>query len=161
MTIAKNTVVTLTYELHDSAGQLLEKSDVPISYLHGGYDNIFPAVEYELQGKHVGDTLSIVLEPENAFGEYDEDLVRVEPKDRFPVPDVKVGMQFEGQGTQSGETLIYTVTDVSEDTVVVDANHPLAGQTLRFSCTVTDVRPATDEEIAHGHVHGPHGHHPH
>ncbi len=139
MTIAKNTVVTLTYELHDSAGQLLEKSDVPISYLHGGYDNIFPAVEYELQGKHVGDTLSIVLEPENAFGEYDEDLVRVEPKDRFPVPDVKVGMQFEGQGTQSGETLIYTVTDVSEDTV--------ASPEGWLSVTVTRARPAPPTSV--------------
>lgn len=159
MTIAKNTVVSMTYALHDSEGNLLEEANESISYLHGGYDNIFPAVEYELQGKNVGDSLNLTLEPENAFGEYDAELVRVEPRDAFPVPDVAVGMQFEGEGEHSGEMLLYTVTEVTDTTIVVDGNHPLAGQTLKFSCTVTDVRPASEEEVAHGHVHGPHDHH--
>jgi len=159
MSIVKNSVVSITYQLANTAGEILEQADEPISYLHGGYDNIFPTVEEQLHGKNVGDTLSVTLEPEVAFGEYDEELVRVEPKNRFPVPDVKVGMQFEGESDDGGELLLYTVTDVTEDTVVVDGNHPLAGQTLKFSCTVTDVRPATDEEIDHGHVHGEHGHH--
>lgn len=159
MTIAKNTVVSMTYALHDSQGNLLEEASEAISYLHGGYDNIFPAVEYELQGKNVGDSVSLTLEPENAFGEYDAELVRVEPRDAFPVPNVQVGMQFEGEGEHSGEMLLYTVTEVTDDTIVVDGNHPLAGQTLKFSCTVTGVRPASEEEVAHGHVHGEGGHH--
>lgn len=159
MTIAKNSVVSITYALHDSAGNLLEEAADAISYLHGGYDNIFPAVEYELQGKGVGDSVSLTLEPENAFGEYDAELVRVEPRDAFPVPNVQVGMQFEGEGEHSGEMLLYTVTEVTDETIVVDGNHPLAGQTLKFSCTITDVRPASEEEIAHGHVHGEGGHH--
>lgn len=158
MIIEKDTVVSLTYALHDSAGELLEETKEPISYLHGGYDNIFPAVEYELQGKDVGDQLNVTLEPENAFGEYDAQLVHVEPKSAFPVPNVTVGMQFEGQGEQSGEMVLYTVTEVTDDTVVVDGNHPLAGQTLKFSCTVTGVRPASAEEVSHGHVHGEGGH---
>ncbi|MEJ5212158.1 MAG: peptidylprolyl isomerase [Burkholderiales bacterium] len=158
MQIVKNSVVSLTYCLSDSKGNVLEESKEPISYLHGGYDNIFPLVEEKLQGMQPGDTLSVTLEPEDAFGEYDASLVRVEPRSVFPVADIQVGMQFEGGAEGSDEMILYTVTDVTEDTVVVDGNHPLAGRTLHFSCTVTDVRPATPEEIAHGHVHGPHGH---
>ena len=158
MQIAKNTVVTITYELHDTDGNLLEEAKDPISYLHGGYDNIFPTVEESLQGKVAGDSLNMSLEPEVAFGEYDADLVRVEPRSAFPVKDVSVGMQFEGGADDEDEMILYTVTDVTEDTVVVDGNHPLAGRKRRFSCTVTYVRPASAEEIDHGHVHGPHGH---
>jgi len=158
MQIAKNTVVTITYELSDSEGNLLEQAEEPISYLHGGYDNIFPTVEESLQGKTAGASLKMALEPENAFGEYDASLVHVEPRSVFPVADVTVGMQFEGGAEGSDEMILYTVTDVTDDTVVVDGNHPLAGRTLQFSCTVTEVRPATAEEISHGHVHGPHGH---
>lgn len=154
MQIAKDTVVTITYSLADSQGNLIEESREPVSYLHGGYDNIFPAVEEELQGKGVGDTVELALEPEEAFGEYDASLVRVEPRSVFPVTDIQPGMQFEGAVEGTDETMLYTVTDVTEDTVVVDGNHPLAGRSLRFTCTVTDVRPATPEEIAHGHVHG-------
>jgi FKBP-type peptidyl-prolyl cis-trans isomerase SlyD len=158
MQIAKNTVVTIDYELSDSQGNLLERSEAPISYLHGGYDNIFPTVEEGLQGKKAGDSLKMALEPEHAFGEYDASLVRVEPRSVFPVGDVQVGMQFEGGAEGSDEMILYTVTDITEDTIVVDGNHPLAGRTLHFVCTVTEVRPATEEEIAHGHVHGAHGH---
>lgn len=158
MQIVKNSVVTLTYSLSDSQGNLLEESKEPISYLHGGYDNIFPLVEEKLHGKQPGESLTLCLAPEDAFGEYDASLVRVEPRSVFPVADIRVGMQFEGGAEGSDEMILYTVTDVTEDTVVVDGNHPLAGRTLQFSCTITDVRPATEEEIAHGHVHGPHGH---
>ncbi|MCL6556190.1 MAG: peptidylprolyl isomerase [Burkholderiales bacterium] len=158
MQIVKDSVVSLTYSLYDSQGNLLEESKEPISYLHGGYDNIFPLVESSLQGKQPGDTVTLSLAPEDAFGEYDASLVRVEPRSVFPVTDIRVGMQFEGGVEGSDEMILYTVTDVTEDTVVVDGNHPLAGRSLRFTCTVTDVRPATPEEIAHGHVHGPHGH---
>jgi FKBP-type peptidyl-prolyl cis-trans isomerase SlyD len=114
-------------------------------------------VEENLQSKEVGYSCSVLMEPENTFGEYDSDLVRVEPRSLFP-DNVEVGMQFEGGEEGSDDALIYTVTDIAEDKVVVDGNHPLAGITLRFDCTVTEVRPATAEELAHGHVHGAHGH---
>jgi FKBP-type peptidyl-prolyl cis-trans isomerase SlyD len=158
MQVGKNTVVTISYELSDAAGKLIEKTRDPISYLHGGYQGIFPRVEDALAGKSVGDRCEVRLEPEDAFGEYDAQLVRVEPRERFPA-NVKVGMQFEGAPEGSKEYVLYTVTDVADNKVVVDGNHPLAGKTLVFNCTVTDVRTATGEELSHGHVHGPQGHH--
>lgn len=158
MQVERNSVVSLTYKLHDADGKLLEASEQPVEYLHGGYHGIFPRVEAALAGKSVGDSCEVRLEPEDAFGDYDAELVHVETRDKFP-DDVRVGMQFEGRSDGAHEAVIYTVTDIAEDKVVVDGNHPLAGQTLRFSCTVTEVRPATPDEITHGHVHGPHGHH--
>ena len=159
MQIIKDSVVTITYQLANTDGEVLEQTEEPMSYLHGGYDQIFPTVEEQLHGKNVGDTLTVILDPDFAFGEYDAELVRVEDKERFPVPDVAVGMQFEGESDDGEEMLLYTVTEITDDSIVVDGNHPLAGQTLKFSCTVTEVRPASAEEIAHGHVHGEHGHH--
>jgi len=156
--IGKDTVVSLTYQLNGTQGNLIEKTDTPISYLHGGYDGIFPLVEEALEGREVGYTCDVRLEPSDAFGEYEEELVRVEGRQLFP-PNLRVGMQFEGSAEGTGETRIYTVTDIADDKVVVDGNHPLAGQTVVFSCQVTDVRRASAEELAHGHVHGPHGHH--
>jgi len=156
--IERNTVVGLTYELTDTDGKVIEKTDGPIEYLHGGYDGIFPLVEQALAGKKVGDSCRVRLEPDDAFGEYDAELMHLEPRSKFPA-SVAVGMRFEGRGVESGSTLIYTVTDVAEDKVVVDGNHPLAGRTLQFACTVTAVRAATAEELEHGHVHGAHGHH--
>ena len=158
MQVEKNTVVSLNYELSDAQGQLIEKTDAPIEYLHGGYDGIFPLVEKALAGKQAGESCRVRLDPDDAFGEYDAALVHLEPRNKFP-DNVKVGMQFEGKGVESGTTLVYTVTDVAEDKVVVDGNHPLAGKALDFNCTVAGVRAATQEEMSHGHVHGPHGHH--
>lgn len=158
--IAKNSVVSLNYELLDADGALIERTEEPISYLHGGYDGIFPLVEEALHGKLVGDTLSVRMEPDDAFGEYDAELIRIEPRNLFP-GNVKVGMQFEGSSQGSGHATLYTVTDVTGDKVVVDANHPLAGKTVEFKCTITAVRDATAEEVRHGHVHGPGGHHHH
>jgi FKBP-type peptidyl-prolyl cis-trans isomerase SlyD len=160
MIITKDSVVTLSYTLSDGEGKLLESSDPAVSYLHGGYDGIFPIVEEALEGREEGYSFTATLEPEDAFGEFDESLLRVEPRNLFP-PHVKVGMQFEGkpEGGHPDEFVLYTVTDVTEDKVVVDGNHPLAGKTLVFSCTVLDVRRATPEELQHGHVHGEHGHH--
>jgi len=158
MQIAKNTVVTLTFELMDAQGNLIEKTEEPIAYLHGGYDGIFPLVEQALDGKKAGDGCEVRLAPDDAFGDYDAQLVHVESRDKFP-PEITVGMQFEGHGEKSGNGVVYTVTDVATDKIVVDGNHPLAGQTLDFRCTVSGVRAATDEELGHGHVHGPHGHH--
>ena len=158
MRIVKNTVVSLSYELSDSTGKILEKAGSPITYLHGGYDGIFPMVEEALHNKEIGHICLVYMEPANTFGEYDSDLVRMEPRDAFP-DDIVVGMQFEGDDEEdSDDVIIFTVTDIADDKVVVDGNHPLAGMTLRFNCTVTDVRSATAEEISHGHIHDAHGH---
>lgn len=159
MQVSKNSVVTLSFELSDSTGSLLEKSAEPISYLHGGYDGIFPLVEEALEGLAEGGSVAVTLDPDNAFGEYDEELVRVEPRDVFPSDELVVGMQFQAGAEGSDDDLVFTVTEITADKVVVDGNHPLAGQTLLFKCTVEGVRPATSEEISHGHVHGEHGHH--
>lgn len=160
MQIVKDTVVTLTYRVTDSDGNLVDEGKEPLVYLHGGYDGIFPRIEEALQGKNVGDALEIKLQPDDAFGEYDAELVVIEARSLFP-ENIEVGMQFERaseNGEDDGE--LYTITDIAEDKVVVDGNHPLAGMALVFACTVTEVRSATAEEIGHGHVHGPgsHGH---
>lgn len=162
MQIGKDTVVTLTYQLTTPAGELLEEATVesPAAYLHGGYDGIFPKVEAALEGKGAGATLDLVLEPDDAFGEYDAELVRVEPADVFP-EEVHVGMQLEGASEDGHHVMLYTVTDVADGKVVVDGNHPLAGQSLNFHCKITDVRAADPHEIEHGHAHGAHGHHHH
>lgn len=158
MQIAMNTVVSMTYELRDSEGKVLESSADPVSYLHGGYDNIFPRVEEEMHGKAVGDSIEITLEPADAFGDYDEELVQIEPASAFPTGDLKVGMQFEGED-ESGEVILYTVTDIQDGKVVVDGNHPWAGERVLFKATITGVRSAGKEEVEHGHVHGEGGHH--
>ena len=162
MKIAKDTVVSLRYELFDSEGELLEKVEEPVSYLHGGYDGIFPLVEEELHGKAVGDQCRVTMQPDDAFGEYDHTLVMVEPRSAFP-QEIEVGMQFEGgpESADDEDYLLYTVVEVDDDEVTVDGNHPLAGKTLTFNCTVTGVRPATAEELAHGHVHDGEGGHLH
>ncbi len=153
-----NTVVSMTYELRDSEGNVLESSNDPVTYLHGGYDNIFPKVEEELHGKSVGDTVEITLEPADAFGDYDEELVQIEPVSAFPTKDIKVGMQFEGED-ETGDVILYTITEIADGKAVVDGNHPWAGERVLFKATVTSVRTAGQEEIAHGHVHGAGGHH--
>lgn len=160
MKVARNMVVSISYELRDADGNMIERGQQPIQYLHGGYEGIFPAVERALDGKAVGESCHVRLEPEDAFGDYDADLVRLEPRADFP-PNLEVGMQFEGKGENSGETRIYTVTDIAEDKVVVDGNHPLAGRALDFRCQVQELRPASKDEISHGHAHGPGGHHHH
>jgi len=161
MRIDRGKVVQLDYELKNSEGEPLEDEGAQLLYLHGGFGGIFPKVEAELQGKEVGQEISLTLEPEDAFGEYDADLLRVEPRDRFP-KELEVGMRFEGvPGDRDEEALIYTVTDVTPEGVVVDGNHPLAGERLWFRAKVSEVRPATEEELAHGHVHGDDGLHTH
>jgi FKBP-type peptidyl-prolyl cis-trans isomerase SlyD len=161
MKIAKNTVVTVNYTLSDAQGNLIEEGQEPMVYLHGGYENTLPKIEEALEGKEAGFQTTIQVEPEDAFGEYDAELVKVEPRNKLPTP-LEVGMQFEGspdEDDEDSEALIFTVTDIADDKVVLDGNHPLAGMALRFSLDVIEVRAASDEEIAHGHVHGEHGHH--
>jgi len=161
MRIDPGTVVRLSYELRDADGQSLEDEGAEMEYLHGGYGGIFPKVEAALAGKEPGEEMSVTLEPEDAFGEYDAELLRVEPRERFP-DALEVGMRFEGvPGEREDEALIYTVTEITGDAVVVDGNHPLAGERLWFRCSVKDVRAATPEELSHGHPHGDTGVHAH
>jgi FKBP-type peptidyl-prolyl cis-trans isomerase SlyD len=159
MKIAKNTVVSVAYKLTDTQGNLIEESEEPMVYLHGGYDGTFPKIEEVLDGHETGFATQIQLEPSDAFGDYDSDLVKIESRERFPEP-LEVGMQFEGTPDESDDeldTLIYTVTDVADDKVVLDGNHPLAGMALRFALEVKEVREATADEVEHEHAHGADG----
>lgn len=159
MLIAKNSVVTLAYRVTDSDGNVVDEGSALMVYLHGGYDGIFPRIEESLQGKMVGDKLEIKLLPDDAFDEYDADLVNIESRNLFP-ENIEVGMQFERAAEdEDDEDVLYTITDIADDKVVVDGNHPLAGVALIFSCTVNDVRAASADEISHGHIHGEGGHH--
>jgi len=154
MQITQDTAVTIQYQVTTPAGKPLDSGH--LSYLHGGYENIFPKVETALHGQAVGFAVKLDLSPEEAFGERDESLVRVIPKSEFP-PGVKVGGQLQGAG-DDGQPHVFNVMKIKGPEVHLDGNHALAGQALRFSCTVTAIRAATAEEIAHRHVHGAHGH---
>jgi len=150
-------VVTLAYRVTDVDGNLIDAGDRPLVYLHGRHGGIFEKIENELEGQSAGFQKDIRLLPEEAFGEYDAELLLVEPRELFP-ENIEVGMQFERAIEDGEDDMLYTITDIADDKVVVDGNHPLAGVALLFSCTVSDVRAATPEEIAHGHVHGEGGH---
>jgi FKBP-type peptidyl-prolyl cis-trans isomerase SlyD len=156
--IEKDTVVELMFELCEADGTVLEKSEDPIEYLHGGYSGMFDAVEEKLDGLEAGAAVAVRLEPEDGFGVYDAELKRSEPRTAFP-KEVEVGQRFEGRGAESGHTHVFTITAIDDENVEVDGNHPYAGKILDFNCTVMSVRRATREEIQHGHVHGPGGHH--
>jgi FKBP-type peptidyl-prolyl cis-trans isomerase SlyD len=158
MEIVKNTVVTLDYTVRDPDGKLVDDGAQPLVYLHGGYDGIFPLLEEQLHGKKLGDKLQIKLQPDDAFGDIDEELVLIEDAKLFP-DNIEVGMAFERVGEDGEDDMIFRITDIADGKVVVDGNHPLAGMALVFDVTVADVRQATLEELTHGHVHGPHGHH--
>ncbi len=150
MNISKDSVVSLEIEIWDLYGNQLEASAEPLSYLHGGYDEIFPAVEAALEGKSTGAAVEVELEPEDAFGDYDDELVRLAPRAAFPEV-LEVGMQFEGvPGEEDDDDSIYTVTDIADGKVVLDGNHPLSGIAIKFCCKVIAVRPATVDEIDRG-----------
>ena len=159
MQIAKNKVVSINYTLTDDAYNVIDSSDgtEPLTYLHGS-NNIIPGLENALTGKSVGDKLKVTVAPEEAYGEREEDMVQVVPRDRFePDAELEVGMQFQTPTDDS--VSVVTITKVDVDSVTVDANHPLAGLTLLFSVEIVDVRDASAEELSHGHVHGAGGHH--
>jgi FKBP-type peptidyl-prolyl cis-trans isomerase SlyD len=147
MKISKNSVVTLDYSVADVDGNIVDEGVRPVVYLHGGYDGVFPKIEQTLDGKNVGDSFDIKMVPEDAFGEYEEDFVEIEERSQFP-DDLQVGMQFQQGDGNDNDSMFYTVTNISDEEVVLDANHPLAGMELIFSCTVTAVREATADEIA-------------
>ena len=157
MKIEKNSAVTLRFKVTDSLGKVVEESNEPMVYLHGGYGNTLPKIEEALDGQETGYKVTLALAAADAFGLRDENLMQTIPKSQFP-PGVKVGGQLEGRG-EDGQAQAFTVVKIKGDTVILDGNHPLAGKDLRFALAVMDVRPASEEEIAHGHVHGEHGHH--
>ncbi len=157
MKIEKDTVVTLKYKVSDAQGKLLEAAAEPMAYLHGGYENTLPKIEEALDGQEKGYQTTLVLSAEDSFGERDESLRQTMPKKDFP-PGVKVGGQLRGRPAD-GREAIFNVVKIKGDTVMLDGNHPWAGQTLRFQLNVIDVRAAIQEEIEHRHVHGAHGHH--
>ncbi len=155
MQISQNLVASIHYTLKNDAGETLDSSEGqdPLHYLHGA-QNIVPGLEKALEGKTTGDKLSVVVSPEEGYGEYDDNLLQDLPKEMFAgVEKIEVGMEFHAQ-TQDGMQVI-EVTKVDGDTIGVDGNHPLAGKALHFDVEVTDVREATADELEHGHVHGP------
>lgn len=159
MQIADKTVVTIDYTLKDDNGTILDSSsDGQFTYLHGA-NNIIPGLENALTGKSSGDEVNVTVIPAEGYGERNDSMVQAVPRDMFDSEqEIQVGMQFHAQSPE-GEMIVVTVTDVEEDDITVDGNHPLAGKNLNFGVKVVDVREATSEELDHGHVHGPGGHH--
>jgi FKBP-type peptidyl-prolyl cis-trans isomerase SlyD len=161
MTITRDSVVTIHYTLKDDAGAVIDSSasGEPLAYLHG-HGNIVPGLERELTGRDAGDKLSVQVGPAEGYGEYDKELVQSVPRRSLRgIKDVQPGMHLHAQ-TEAG-TRTVTVTRIQGDMVTLDANHPLAGKNLNFDIHIEDVRQATEEELSHGHVHGPGDHHEH
>lgn len=157
MQIAQDAAVSIHYTLSDDKGEKLDASDgTPLTYLHGN-GNLIPGLERELEGKAAGDKLSVKIAAADAYGEYDKALVQRVPRRSLKgVGNVQVGMQLHTQAAHGVRAV--TVTQVAGDMVTIDGNHPLAGQNLNFDVEIAEVRAGTEEELAHGHVHGPGGH---
>ncbi len=158
MQIAENRVVTLNYTLKDNEGNIIDSADDgSFAYLHGAA-NIIPGLEHALQGKSAGEELSVTIEPEQGYGERNENMTQVVPRKMFETDDeIKIGMQFHAE-SPDGQPMTVTVIDVNDDEVTIDGNHPLAGTVLNFDLQILDIREATAEEQEHGHVHGAGGH---
>ena len=159
MQIAQDTVVSIHYTLTDDAGDTVDTSvgGAPLFYLHGN-GNLVPGLENALEGKQAGDKVTVTVAPADGYGEYDKKMVQRVPRRSFKgIADVKPGMQFQVQSDHGPRSV--TVTNVTGDMVTVDGNHPLAGKNLNFAVEVMEVRTPSEEELAHGHVHGPGGHH--
>lgn len=160
MKIAKDSVVTFDYTLTDDTGEVLDSSQgaEPLVYLHGA-GNIIPGLEQELETREAGDAFSVTVQPAEGYGEPRPELRQAVPREAFgDIEDIQPGMQFEAAG-EGGQRIPVTVVEVNETEIVVDGNHPLAGEVLKFDVTVVGVRAATEDEIAHGHVHGDGGVH--
>jgi FKBP-type peptidyl-prolyl cis-trans isomerase SlyD len=154
MQVERNRVVTIDFTMYGEEGEVLEtsKDDAPLVYMHG-IGELPEGLEDELDGKVAGDEVEITLEPDDAYGEYDEGLVQAVPREQFEDADIQIGMRFEAE-TDEGPQVVHVV-GVEDDDVIVDANQPYAGRTVRFEVKVLGVREASSEEIEHGHVHGP------
>jgi len=160
MLISRNKVVRIDYTLTTDANEVIDSSSggEPLAYLHGAR-NIIPGLEAALEGRKAGESLNVRIEPAEAYGERDDRLVQMVPREMFEdSSEIQVGMQFHSADPEGNVTVV-TVTHTTDDTVTVDANHPLAGVPLTFAVTVVEVRDATPEEMEHGHVHGPGEHH--
>ena len=159
MTIAKDKVISIDYTLKDDDGNVLDTSEgrAPLQYLQG-HSNIIIGLEEALEGKNVGENVLVSIPPEKGYGTHNPNLVQKVPKTAFPDPEnIEAGTQFRVNNPEAG-LMIVKVVEVETETVTIDGNHELAGQTLHFTVDVREVRDATDDEIAHGHVHGPGGH---
>ena len=159
MFVARNRVVRIDYTLTDDNAQVLDSSEdsAPLTYLHGG-GSIIPGLEAALEGKRAGESLTVRIEPADAYGERDDSLVQSVSREMFEDSDaIQVGMQFHSSDDE-GEARVVTVTGTDADNVTVDGNHPLAGVPLNFAVTIVEVRDASAEELAHGHAHGAGGH---
>jgi FKBP-type peptidyl-prolyl cis-trans isomerase SlyD len=159
MSITRDQVVSIHYTLRDDAGEVIDRSaeGEPLAYLHGR-GQLIPGLERELTGRSAGDRLQVKIAPAEGYGEYDRELVQQVPRRALKgIGDVRVGMQLQAQ-TPEGPRAV-TITQLSGDMVTLDGNHPLAGKNLNFDVEVAAVRAATEEELTHGHVHGPGGHH--
>lgn len=158
MQISENKVVIIDYTLTDDEGQIIDQAQGgDFAYLHGAR-NIIPGLEQALEGKVAGDELEVKVEPAEAYGERNDALNETVPKEMFGGEEVEVGMQFHAQ-SPDGDMVVVTIIGVDGDQITVDGNHPLAGMRLNFAVKIVDVRDASEEELAHGHVHGPDGHH--
>lgn len=147
MKITKNTFVTLDYRVTDEEGFLVDEGLEPLAYLHGGYEDIFKAIELELEGKSVGELFKVSLSAQDAFGEYNEDLVMIDSLSNLP-ENLEVGMHIEGYENGDENTMIlYRVIEIKDDRALLDGNHPLAGLNLIFEGSVKDIRMATEEEL--------------
>ena len=161
MQISKNSVVTLNYTLKNDQGDMLDESqDGSFLYLHGA-GGIIPGLEGQLEGKKTGDSFKTHIEPADGYGERDDSMVQIVPRDMFEADHpIEEGIQFHAESPE-GDMLTVTVTKIDGDSITVDGNHPLAGIALNFDINIVDIREASSEEIEHGHVHGPDGHHHH
>lgn len=159
MQVADNMAVSIHYTLSNDDGDVIDSSigDEALVYLHGN-GNIISGLEQALSGKSVGDKLNVRIEPEDAYGEFMEDRIQVIPRSMFEGVDVlEVGMKFHAD-VSSGPGVV-SIVAINGDDITIDGNHPLAGQALTFDVEIVDIRPASREEIAHGHIHGAGGHH--
>ena len=147
--VTRNKVVSLIYAVRNQQGELFEYRDLPVSYVHGSGADLFPKIEQALDGHGIGDRVTVQLSPAEAFGEHDPKLTFTDDIENAPTELRQIGAEFEAQNAK-GESLMLTVTRIEGDKITVDANHPLAGQTITFEVTVQDIRDATPEEIQNG-----------
>ena len=155
-TVESGKVIEITYVIHDQQGDVFEYSDLPIAYLHGSGSDLFDKIETALEGKHIGDRIEVVLPPEDGFGDHKPELTFSDDIDNVPEELRQIGMQFEAQNAK-GEVMNFTVIDIGDGKLTVDANHPLAGQTVKFTVTIKEIRTATEEELRNGMPKSPMG----